>query len=64
MFKLITAFVLLPAFFSFFTQNDGNNIPWSASRKLTWSDFKSRPDNNSVNAALTSSKIIFNYGYG
>ena len=64
MFKLIAAFIVLPALFSFSTQNDGNNIPWSASRKLTWPDFKSRPDNNSTNAALTSSKIIFNYGYG
>ncbi|MEP6748768.1 MAG: DUF922 domain-containing protein [Bacteroidota bacterium] len=63
-FKLIAAFLLFPAFISFSTFNDGKEIPWNASRKLAWSDFKSRPDNNSSNAALTSSKIIFNYGYG
>jgi Bacterial protein of unknown function (DUF922) len=63
-FKLITAFLLFPAFISFSALNDGKEIPWNASRRLTWSDFKSRADDNSVNAALTSSKIVFNYGYG
>lgn len=62
--KLIAISLCLPMFFSFTGQNNGSDIPWSTSRKLTWPDFKSRPDNNSVNAALTSSKIIFNYGYG
>jgi hypothetical protein len=61
-FKLI-ATVLLSAVFSFSTQKDDTSIPWVASRKLTWDDFKSRPDNNSTNAALTSSKIIFKYSY-
>jgi len=61
-FKLI-ATLLLSAVFSFSTQKDDNSIPWVASRKLTWADFKSRPDNNSTNAALTSSKIIFKYSY-
>lgn len=63
-FKLITTALLLPVFFSFSTKNSGSEIPWNASRRLNWSDFKSRPDNNSSNAALTSSKITFNYGYG
>jgi lipopolysaccharide export LptBFGC system permease protein LptF len=40
-----------------------NLIPWSASRKLTWSDFKGNPDPQSPNAALTSSKINIEYGY-
>lgn len=48
----------------FSSSPDGNTIPWSATRRLTWSDFKSRPDNNATNAALTSSKIVFNFGYG
>jgi hypothetical protein len=64
MFKLIAVLLLSPVFFSLAPLNNGSDIPWNASRKLTWPDFKSRPDNNSVNAALTSSKIIFNYGYG
>jgi lipopolysaccharide export LptBFGC system permease protein LptF len=40
-----------------------NLIPWSASRKLTWSDFKGNPDPHSPNAALTSSNINIEYGY-
>ena len=63
-FKLIAAVLLMPVIFSFSAQNRSSDIPWNASRRLTWSDFKSRPDNNSTNAALTSSKITFNYGYG
>jgi Bacterial protein of unknown function (DUF922) len=47
---------------------DGNKtaddiLPWSDSRRLTWDDFKASPDNNSSNAALTSSGIEFKYGY-
>ena len=64
MFKLIATLLLIPAFFSIPSRNDSSDIPWNASRKLTWPDFKSRPDYNSTNAALTSSKIVFNYGYG
>jgi hypothetical protein len=62
-FKLI-AIALLFAAFTFTGHKEGNTIPWSAARRLNWGDFKSRPDNNSVNAALTSSKITFNYGFG
>jgi hypothetical protein len=40
-----------------------NQIPWSASRKLTWSDFKGNPDPHSSNAALTSSNINIEFGY-
>jgi len=64
LFKSITAVLLLPLFVAFIPLKDGNTIPWSASRRLVWDDFKSRPDNNATNAALTSSKIIFNYTYG
>ena len=40
-----------------------NLIPWSASRKLIWSDFKGNPDPQSSNAALTSSNINIEFGY-
>jgi lipopolysaccharide export LptBFGC system permease protein LptF len=40
-----------------------NLIPWSASRKLTWSDFTGNPDPHTSNAALTSSNINIEYGY-
>lgn len=39
-------------------------IDWKADRKLTWADFQARPINSSDNAALTSSNINFQYGYG
>jgi len=40
-----------------------NGIPWSASRKLVWSDFTGTPDPHSSNAALTSSNINIDFGY-
>jgi len=64
MLKLIAILLLLPSFLSFRAIKDENDIQWTAGRRLTWSDFKSPPDRNASNAALTSSKIIFNYGYG
>lgn len=45
------------------TQKDNSLIPWNASRKLTWEDFKARPDAGSTNAALTSSSINIDFGY-
>ncbi len=63
MYKTISLLVLcLLPFLKALT--DSSTIPWSAARKLTWADFKSSPDNNATNAALTSSKIVFNFGYG
>lgn len=38
-------------------------IEWTASRKLTWDDFKAPPDPASTNAALTSSSINVEFGY-
>lgn len=39
-------------------------IEWKEDRKLTWKDFKAQPDRNSTNAALTSSSINIEFGYG
>jgi|ADGO01.1.fsa_nt_gi hypothetical protein len=38
-------------------------IDWSASRKLTWDDFKGPVDPESKNAALTTSSINIEFGY-
>ncbi|WEK37651.1 MAG: DUF922 domain-containing protein [Candidatus Pseudobacter hemicellulosilyticus] len=38
-------------------------IDWSATRKLTWDDFKGRPDPNLPNAALTNSTINLDYAF-
>lgn len=57
--KAIFLFILL--YVSGIQTND--LIPWSASRKLTWEDFKGNPDPRSPNAALTSSNINIEFGY-
>ncbi len=62
--KFFATALLLPAFILLHRHAVNDDLPWSGSRRLTWSDFKSRPDARSTHAALTSSKIIFNYGYG
>lgn len=57
-------FLLLPlVIFSFTPRKNNDAIPWSAGRKLVWDDFKGKPDDNSTNAALTSSGIEFGYNY-
>jgi hypothetical protein len=48
---------------SFTVIQTNNQIPWNASRKLSWSDFKGDPDPHSPNAALTSSNINIEFGY-
>jgi len=59
--------LLLQFFFIAFLspQFYGNNslIDWSADRRLTWDDFKARPDPNSPNAALTGTNIKFDFSY-
>lgn len=64
MLKLITTLLLLPSLLSVPARKGENDIQWNVTRPLTWADFKSQPDRNATNAALTSSKIIFNYSYG
>ncbi len=36
-------------------------INWSGSRKLTWADYKARPDLNSDAAATTTTYLVFSY---
>ncbi|MBO9571286.1 MAG: DUF922 domain-containing protein [Chitinophagaceae bacterium] len=53
--------VLIPLFSTFITGD--NLIEWSASRKLTWNDFKGSPDPNSAMIALTNSNIKIELGF-
>ncbi len=62
MFKLVTAFVFSTLLFTG-GHKESNSIQWEASRRLVWDDFKSDPDDNSSNAALTSSTLSFKYNY-
>jgi predicted secreted Zn-dependent protease len=46
--------------------NDNNPeglVDWSADRRLSWTDFKGRPDPATGNAALTSTNINIDYSY-
>jgi hypothetical protein len=53
--------IIFPSFFSFSQSN--HFIDWRADQKLTWDDFKEKPDAASPNAALTSSMIKYDFGY-
>jgi len=55
--------ILLSCALSVHTGIDEKTIAWSADRKLTWEDFRSRPDANATNAALTTSNVGFKYSY-
>jgi hypothetical protein len=62
LFKTITA-VVFSVLFIAGGHKESNSIQWDTSRRLVWEDFKSSPDDNSSNAALTSSTISFKYNY-
>lgn len=53
---LTLAPLLLPA-----QQTGEETLAWSAGRKLTWADYKARPDPNSDAAATTASYLLFSY---
>ena len=53
--------LILPLFLSF--PDEENIIEWSPTRKLTWADFKGKPDPASTNAALTNSSITLSSEY-
>ena len=46
-----------------FEQHNGSLIPWSAEKKLSWEDFRARPDRDSQNAAMTGTNIKFDFIY-
>ncbi len=55
--------LLLITFLCSFETHSNSLIDWSADRRLSWSDFKARPDSNSPNAALTGTNIKFDFSY-
>lgn len=52
--------ILLFCGFLFF-QQDEPVISWSETYKLSWADFKSKPNNNESTAAITASGITFGF---
>lgn len=58
--KFYFVICLLLTFIS--SPNDGE-FTWNENKKLTWTDFKAKPDKNSDAVALTASGITFGYSY-
>lgn len=61
---LAKVLLLLLASFSFASSGEGDLVDWSASRRLNWTDFRAKPDLSSTDAALTSSMINVEFGFG
>ena len=57
MYKIV---ILLFSFFLLIPQQE-ETIVWSSDRKLTWDDFRARPQARSAAVALTASGITFGY---
>lgn len=57
--KTITVYFLIHLIICNLTFNTSTQPPivWSENRKLTWSDFKGKPDKNSAGSASTACKI-------
>lgn len=54
--------LLVGLFFCSFNFEDSNFFVWSAKRKLTWSDFKGiPPENSNGHSAVTESSVKVNY---
>ena len=56
MYKLLLIFAFLFCF-----QSDTTAVSWSQNYKLTWQDFKGKPDKNVDAVAITASGITFGY---
>jgi hypothetical protein len=61
--KWMTVVVLSSLLWPARLQKEDDTMAWSATRRLAWSDFRGQPDDNSSDAALTSSSIEFGYNY-
>ncbi len=61
--KLLMQFFIVTIFSSPYFSGNNSLIYWSAERKLSWGDFKARPDRNSTNAAMTATDIRFDFTY-
>ncbi|MGB0981073.1 MAG: DUF922 domain-containing protein [Winogradskyella sp.] len=53
--------VVVFCFLLLFAQSKEETLTWSASQKLTWADFKAKPNLNSNAVAITASGITFAY---
>lgn len=62
---MLAKYVLLAMFSFFAVKNDKNEslVDWNPARRLTWDDFKGKPDPSTGNAALTSTSINIDYSY-
>ncbi|MBC7849999.1 MAG: DUF922 domain-containing protein [Chitinophagaceae bacterium] len=61
---MVKYFFLTLLFFPLQQAQEAHLIDWKGDRKLTWKDFQGEPVLKTDNAALTSSNINFQFGYG
>lgn len=55
-------FALFCFFYAFsFTQEICDELPWNNEKKITWQNFKDKPDLNSAHSAITDCRIKMNY---
>ncbi|MEP6700667.1 MAG: DUF922 domain-containing protein [Bacteroidota bacterium] len=60
---ILLGFLLVPSVF--FAQTKGEELlPWSASRQLTWADYKAAPNTESDAAASTTTYLSIDYNIG
>ncbi|MDB5003215.1 MAG: hypothetical protein JWQ34_1440 [Mucilaginibacter sp.] len=59
LFKILSILLLLNCT----TMVNAQEIPWRKDKPLTWKDFQGVPDANSSYAAVTNSRIKYNYRY-
>ncbi|GGG53614.1 DUF922 domain-containing protein [Bizionia arctica] len=59
--RKIGFFILLGSWFFSFSQNEEPVIIWEESNKLSWENFKEKPEPNSDAVAITASGITFQY---
>ena len=53
--------LVLCCFFGFNKQTQPEIIIWNKNRLLNWNDFKAQPENNCIDAAMTSSGVTMNW---
>ncbi|HEY0680458.1 MAG TPA: DUF922 domain-containing protein [Chitinophagaceae bacterium] len=56
-------FIILIFALATMNNNPAGLVDWNPERRLTWEDFKGKPDPSTGNAALTSTSINIDYSY-
>ena len=60
--NIIVTLLFISVLVSFKTLRNDDTIKWQKDRKLTWEDFRGRPDSGNPNSAMTDSGFGFSTG--